>query len=81
MGGGGCGGGGTGGRGGTGGAGGAGGHGGGGGGGPSIGIIHDAASTVTIGPNNTFQIGLRGEGGFSPGNSGASGIVGHAVVF
>ncbi|HJU69468.1 MAG TPA: Ig-like domain-containing protein [Gemmatimonadaceae bacterium] len=81
IGGGGCGGGGTGGRGGNGGTGGSGGHGGGGGGGPSIGIIHDAASTVTMGPNNTFQIGLRGEGGFSQGNSGTSGIVGHAVVF
>src|SRR5688500_1472416 len=77
----GCGGGGTGGRGGNGGTGGAGGHGGGGGGGPSIGIIHDAASTVTIGPNNTFQIGTPGAGGFSPGNPGSSGIVGHAVVF
>lgn len=77
----GCGGGGTGGRGGNGGTGGAGGHGGGGGGGPSIGIIHDAASTVTIGPNNTFQIGTPGAGGFSQGNGGASGIVGHAVVF
>jgi hypothetical protein len=77
----GCGGGGMGGRGGNGGTGGAGGHGGGGGGGPSIGIIHDAASTVTIGPNNTFQIGTPGAGGFSPGNPGASGIVGHAVYF
>ncbi|HJR67302.1 MAG TPA: Ig-like domain-containing protein [Gemmatimonadaceae bacterium] len=77
----GCGGGGMGGRGGNGGTGGAGGHGGGGGGGPSIGIIHDAASTVTIGPNNTFQIGTPGAGGFSQGNPGASGIVGHAVVF
>ncbi len=77
----GCGAGGMGGRGGNGGTGGAGGHGGGGGGGPSIGIIHDAASTVTIGPNNTFQIGTPGAGGFSPGNPGASGIVGHAVFF
>lgn len=74
-------GGGNGGRGDTGGTGGGGGHGGGGGGGPSIGIIHDAASTVTIGPNNTFQIGTPGAGGFSQGNQGASGIVGHAVYF
>jgi hypothetical protein len=81
LGGSGCGGGGMGGRGGNGGTGGAGGHGGGGGGGPSIGIIYDAASTVTIGPSNTFQIGTPGAGGFSPGNPGSSGIVGHAVVF
>jgi hypothetical protein len=83
MGGSGCGGGGTGGRGGNGGNGGSGGHGGGGGGGPSIGIIMDAASnpSVTIGPNNTFQIGTPGAGGFSQGNPGASGIVGNAVYF
>lgn len=81
LGGNGCGGGGNGGRGGNGGTGGEGGHGGGGGGGPSIGIIHDAASTVTIGPNNTFQIGTPGAGGFSQGNQGQSGIVGHAVFF
>jgi hypothetical protein len=79
----GCGGGGMGGRGGNGGSGGSGGHGGGGGGGPSIGIIMDAVSnpSVTIGPNNTFQIGTPGAGGFSQGNSGASGIVGNAVYF
>ena len=77
----GCGGGGTGGRGGNGGSGGSGGHGGGGGGGPSIGIVHDAVSGVAIGPNNTFQIGTPGAGGFSQGNQGASGIVGNAVYF
>ena len=79
----GCGGGGTGGRGGNGGTGGAGGHGGGGGGGPSIGIIMDATSnaSMTIGPNNTFQIGTRGAGGFSQGNPGSGGIVGNAVYF
>jgi len=79
----GCSGGGNGGRGGNGGSGGAGGHGGGGGGGPSIGIIMDAASmpSVTIGPNNTFQIGQPGGGGFSPGNQGSSGIAGNAVFF
>ena len=77
----GCGGGGNGGRGGNGGSGGSGGHGGGGGGGPSIGIIHDAASTVTIGPSNTFQIGQPGGGGFSQGTQGSSGIAGNAVYF
>ena len=77
----GCGGGGDGGRGGNGGSGGSGGHGGGGGGGPSIGIIHDAGSTVTIGPSNTFQIGQPGGGGFSQGNQGSSGIAGNAVYF
>ena len=81
VGGGGCGGGGNGGRGGNGGTGGAGGHGGGGGGGPSIGIIMDAQNAVTIGPNNTFQLGQPGGGGFSQGNQGSSGIAGHAVYF
>ena len=83
LGGSGCGGGGNGGRAGNGGNGGSGGHGGGGGGGPSIGVIMDAASVsaVTIGPNNTFQIGTPGAGGFSQGNQGSSGIVGHAVYF
>ena len=81
LGGNGCGGGGNGGRGGNGGSGGSGGHGGGGGGGPSIGIIHNAASTVTIGPNNTFQIGQPGGGGFSQGSQGSSGIAGNAVYF
>lgn len=83
LGGSGCGGGGNGGRGGNGGTGGLGGHGGGGGGGPSIGVIMDAASVsaVTIGPSNTFQIGMPGAGGFSQGNQGSSGIVGHAVYF
>ena len=70
----GCSGAGNGGAGGTGGAGGAGGHGGGGGGGPSIGIFEDAASMVTISPDNIFHIGTAGAGGFSPGTSGANGI-------
>lgn len=77
FGGGGCAGGGSGGRGGNGGAGGNGGHGGGGGGGPSIGILKDAASTVTIGGNNTFQIGSPGAGGFSQGAQGAGGVSGN----
>lgn len=70
----GCAGGGNGGRGGMGGAGGNGGHGGGGAGGPSIGIVKDATSTVTIGANNSYLLGLPGEGGFSQGASGAAGI-------
>jgi hypothetical protein len=74
MGGGGCGGGGNGGRGGNGGAGGNGGHGGGGGGGPSIGILYDDGSQVTIGGNNTFHIDSPGDGGFSPGQGGAAGV-------
>jgi hypothetical protein len=70
----GCGVGGSGGPGGKGGNGGRGGHGGGGGGGPSIGILEDAASAVTIGGGNTYQIGTAGAGGFTQGNMGASGI-------
>jgi hypothetical protein len=70
----GCGGGGNGGRGGNGGNGGHGGHGGGAAGGPSIGILKDAASTVTIGTGNTYQIGTPGTGGFSQGNSGPDGV-------
>ncbi|HEU5183018.1 MAG TPA: Ig-like domain-containing protein [Gemmatimonadaceae bacterium] len=69
----GCNGGGNGGQGGRGGSGGHGGHGGGGGGGPSIGIVKDAVSTVTIG-TNTYQIGSPGAGGFSQGTSGAGGV-------
>jgi hypothetical protein len=77
IGGGGCNGGGNGGRGANGGAGGDGGHGGGGGGGPSIGILKDAGSTVTIGANNTYQIGSPGAGGFSQGAQGAGGVAGN----
>ena len=69
----GCSGGGVGGRGGSGRAGGHGGNGGGGGGGPSIGILEDAASTVTN-SNNSFTIGAAGAGGFSLAAPGASGI-------
>ncbi len=71
----GCGGGGIGGMGGRGGLGGDGGNGGGGGGGPSIGILEDATSAVTIGVN-TFQLGSAGVGGFSqtPAAIGANGI-------
>ena len=79
QGGGGCNGGGNGGSGGRGGTGGDGGHGGGGGGGPSIGIVKDAASTVTIGAN-TYQIGSPGAGGFSQGASGAGGVSGQAFT-
>lgn len=73
----GCGGGGNGGRGGNGGAGGNGGHGGGGGGGPSIGILMDNGSQVTVGGNNMFEIDSPGAGGFSPGVSGAGGVSGN----
>jgi hypothetical protein len=79
MGGGGCGGGGNGGRGGNGGAGGTGGHGGGGAGGPSIAILKDDGSQVTIGGNNTYHIGSPGEGGFSPGQGGAGGFAGNTL--
>ena len=70
----GCGDGGAGGLGGKGGNGGRGGHGGGGGGGPSIGILEDAPSAVTIGSGNSYQIGTAGAGGSSPGNPGANGV-------
>jgi hypothetical protein len=70
----GCGDGGSGGTGGKGGNGGRGGHGGGGGGGPTIGILEDAASAVTIGSGNSYQIGVAGGGGPSQGNDGANGI-------
>ena len=73
----GCGGGGNGGRGGNGGAGGSGGPGGGGGGGPSIAILKDDGSQVTIGGGNTFHIDSPGEGGFSPGQGGAGGASGN----
>lgn len=64
--------GGCGGYGGNGGSGGRGGHGGGGGGGPSIGIMKDAASTVTQ-TGNSFTLGSAGSGGTSAGNPGQNG--------
>jgi hypothetical protein len=67
--------------GGRGGSGGDGGGGGGAGGGPSIGILEDAASTVTIGANNTYLIGEPGEGGFSqtPEAIGPAGIAANTM--
>lgn len=56
----------------AGGTGGTGGWGGGGGGGPSIGIVYDANSTVTLN-GNTIQTGNGGAGGTSDGNAGATG--------
>jgi hypothetical protein len=65
---------GKGGRGGDGGDGGDGGHGGGGGGGPSIGVLEDATSTVTL-TNITYTLGAAGPGGDGYGTApdGAAG--------
>ena len=70
----GCNGGGRGGIGAGGGAGGSGGHGGGGGGGPSIAILEDATSQITIGANNVLEVADPAPGGFTFGNMGATGI-------
>lgn len=64
----------NGGRGGTGGDGARGGHGGGGGGGPSIGIVSDSTSTLTVDPSTTITPGSGGAGGSSPGNPGLAGF-------
>lgn len=74
----GCGGGGVGGTGGHGGAGGRGGFGGGGSGGPSIGILVDALSTVSV-AGNVISLGTPGDGGFSGGGLGSQGAAGIAA--
>ena len=71
----GCDGGGVGGPGGAGGHGGIGGHGGGGAGGPSIGILADAGSTITV-ASNVIVLGNPGAGGFSQGGIAAQGPAG-----
>ena len=72
--------GGFGGNGGTGGTGAQGGAGGGGGGGPSIGIARYGSSTLTE-SGNTYSLGSAGNGGNSPGNSGANGRRSNTYAF
>lgn len=64
----------NGGRGGDGGDAGRGGHGGGGAGGPSIGVLYNGASTLTIDPSTTITPGAGGARGLGPGYWGSVGI-------